>query len=342
MLSQVLIKNDKGNYEQACSSVPKNIFDKAIYPFPENKGQGNVTSFSIAQGLALGICRCRLNQDYMALFKFEKPMFSLGFSLKGHSWFRNRLHPKSLTVEPGQSYAHFFEDRVYERKIKAQQEVLSLAMLVSPGYLLKLLDPEQHQDAQGRALIEKIVSDRHYYTGHGMTARMKTTFFQILNNTHQGRIGRIYLESKALELIALKLDQIYQPTCFPAKSISITPGLKEQIYHARDLLVKNLQFPPSLRDLAKQARISHSRLTNGFKTVFGCTVFEYLRKERLSYARMLIEKKTVDLTWVAYESGFCSSSHFAASFHKEYGIRPSEYRKSLTNPKTRDAASNFR
>ncbi len=63
--------------------------------------------------------------------------------------------------------------------------------------------------------------------------------------------------------------------------------------------------------------------------MFGYTVFEYLRKEWLSYARMLMEENPVDLTWIAYESGFCSSSHFAASFFKEYGVRPSDYRKSL-------------
>ncbi|XPS88360.1 putative transcriptional regulator, AraC family [Desulfosarcina variabilis str. Montpellier] len=107
------------------------------------------------------------------------------------------------------------------------------------------------------------------------------------------------------------------------------PGGRERICRARDLLIKKLAYPPSLRELAEQVGMSHTQLSKGFKAVFGCTVFEYLRKERLSYARMLIEEKSVDLTWIAYESGFCSSSHFAAAFFKAYGIRPSEYRKSL-------------
>lgn len=110
----------------------------------------------------------------------------------------------------------------------------------------------------------------------------------------------------------------------------MSSGDRERICRARDLLVKNLSYPPSLRKLAGQVGMSHTRLNKGFKMVFGCTVFEYLRKERLSYARMLIEKNLDDLTRIAYESGFCSSSHFAASFLKEYGIRPSEYRKSLS------------
>ena len=159
---------------------------------------------------------------------------------------------------------------------------------------------------------------------------MKTALFQILNNPHRGRVGKIYLESKALELIALKLEQIFQTDCRPQKGLQFTPEERERIIHTRDMLVRQLQHPPSLRELAAQIGMSHVRLSRGFRMVFGCTVFEYLRKERLSYARMLIEEKPVDLTWVAYESGFCSSSHFAASFFKEYGLRPSEYRKALT------------
>ena len=42
-----------------------------------------------------------------------------------------------------------------------------------------------------------------------MTAQMKTTIYQILNNPHKGRVGNIYLESKALELIALRLEQVF-------------------------------------------------------------------------------------------------------------------------------------
>jgi AraC-like DNA-binding protein len=159
---------------------------------------------------------------------------------------------------------------------------------------------------------------------------MKSIFYQILNHPHQGGIGRIYLESKALELIALKFEQILQPMCSPKRNIPMVPDDCERICQARDLLVNKLRYPPSLGELAAQVGMSHARLNRGFRKVFGCTAFEYLRRERLSYARMLIEEKPADLTWVAFESGFCSSSHFAASFLKAYGIRPSEYRKSLS------------
>ncbi len=345
MLSQVLIKNDKGSYVQFSSSTPKNEFDKSyelIRPLPRKKGRGHFSSFSICEGLAVGLCHCRFDEDYIAQSTLKNPLISLGFCIKGYSLFRNVCcHPDPVVAAPGRSYAYFFEESVVEREIKGQQDVLTLGILVSPDFLIQLFNPTLHQDTQYRDTqyrdtLEKMLESRHFYADHIMTTQMETTVYQILNNPHKGEIGKIYLESKAVELIALKLEQIFQPDYSSNRNAPMVPEDRELIFQVRDLLVKNLQYPSSLRKLAKQVEMSTPRLTKGFRTVFGCTVFEYLRKERLSYARMLIEENPVDLTWIAFESGFCSSSHFAASFFKEYGIRPSEYRKSIymTNRET--------
>ncbi len=336
MLSQVLIKNEKGDYVNFRPSASKGEFinsNEVIRPLPEQKGRGHFSTFAICEGLALGICRCTFDEDYMAQFTLEKPLLSLGFCIKGHSLSWNSRQPDPVAMVPGRSYAHFFEDRVVEREIKGQQEVLTLAIHVLPDFLIKLLNPIHHQDAQYNDTWEKTFKSRLFYTDHIMTTQMTTTIYQILNNPHKGRVGNIYLESKALELIALRLEPVFQPNCSSITNTSMKPDDKERICRARDLLIKKLQCPPSLRELARQVGMSHTQLSREFRMVFGCTVFEYLRRERLSYARMLIEESPVDLTWVAFESGFCSSSHFAASFLKEYGVRPSEYRNRFRSVK---------
>ena len=331
MLSQILIK-DQGGYVDFKPIVPE---DKAmdsnevIRPLPRRKGRGHFSSFAICHGLDLGICRCRFDQDYMARFTLERPFFTFGFCLKGHCLSRGTSLSSSMPMIPDRSSACFFKGRVVERKIKGAQEVLALAIHISPDFLLKLLNPDPHRNTQYSDIPEQLFQSRRFYADHIMTAQMKTSIYQILNNPHKGRVGNIYLESKVLELIALRLELVSQPDGVLRKNCPMGPDDRARICLARDLLVKNRQFPPSLRELAGQAGMSHTQLNKGFKAVFGYTVFEYLRKERLSYARMLMEENPTDLTWIAYESGFCSSSHFAASFFKEFGVRPSDYRKSL-------------
>ncbi len=332
MLSRILIQNKKGDYVDFRPSPPENEeinADELIRPLPKKKGSGHFSSISLCGGLSMGSCQCRFDEEYMGRFISKKPLFSLAFCLKGQSLTRDSLHPDPVTMVSGRAYTLYYDDPVIERIIRGQQEVLSLAIHVSPEFLIQLLAPAQHQGGAYQDTLDNILKNHRFYAEDRMTNQMKTTIFQILHNPHKGRISNIYLESKALELIALRLEQVSYQECSTKRIGPIRPQERERIYRARDLLVRKLHSPPSLRDLARQAGMSHSRLTNGFKMVFGRTVFEYLRKERLAYARMLIEEKPVDLTSVAFEAGFCSSSHFAAAFLKEYGIRPSEYRKQV-------------
>nr|WP_319396285.1 AraC family transcriptional regulator [uncultured Desulfobacter sp.] len=333
MLSDVLIKNNQGDFVDFKPLASENALinsNEIIRPLPEQKGRGSFSSFSICEGLGIGICRCQFDEDYTARFTLKNPFFSFVFCIKGNSLLPCGLCPVSqVSVSPGRSYAGFFDDRVAERKIKGRQEVISVAIHVAPDFLMELFSPSHLRGAEFADSLENTFKSYHFYRAHIMTSQMKITIYQILNNPHKGRVGRIYMESKALELIALRLEQVVQPDCFPESPPLSSPGDRDRIFRARDLLIKKLSYPPSLRELARQAGMSHTQLNKGFRKVFGCTVFEYLRKERLSYARMRIEENPDDLTRIAYESGFCSSSHFAASFLKAYGIRPSEYRKSM-------------
>jgi AraC family transcriptional regulator, transcriptional activator of the genes for pyochelin and ferripyochelin receptors len=333
MLSRVLIKNGKGNYVQFNTSASEDQSARPyerIRPLPPTIGKGHFSSFALDEGLGVGVCRGRFDREYNARFTSKGPLFYFVFGLKGHALTWNSCRPDPVVMAPNRSSVYFFGDPDSERKISGRQDVLSLVIHVSPDFLRKLLDPGHRWDARHEVGLESILNDGHFHSDDLMTAQMKTAFFQIVNNPHQGRIGRIYLESKALELIALKLEQVFQETRCETDNPPLSPEERERIYHARDMLIGRLQYPPSLRELAGQVGMSHARLSREFKKFFGCTVFEFLRRERLSYARMLIEEKPADLTWVAFESGFCSSSHFAASFLKAYGIRPSEYRKSLS------------
>jgi AraC-like DNA-binding protein len=332
VLSNILIKDHKGAYVDFKPFMPEDQLtssNEVIRPLPRQKGCGHFSSFAVCKGLDIGICRCRFDEDYMARFTLEKPFFTFGFCIKGHCLLQGSSLAYAVPMAADRSYACFFKGRAVERKIKGQQEMIALAIHVSVDFLLNLLNADQSQDAHDSDLPGRMIQNRRFYADHIMTAQMKTAVYQILNNPHKGRVEQIYLESKALELIALRLEQVFRTQIFAGCNTAMGPDEMDRICRARDLLVENRQFPPSLRELAGHAGMSHTQLNKGFRAMFGCTVFEYLRKERLAYARMLMEENPADLTWIAYESGFCSSSHFAASFLKEYGIRPSAYRKSL-------------
>ncbi|WP_051309172.1 helix-turn-helix domain-containing protein [Desulfogranum japonicum] len=331
MLSKVLIKNGNGdyvNYSPADNEKRGANLGEVIRPLPADKGKGYFSTILIRKELEFGVSRCKFDEDYSAKVTWPKPSVCFGFCISGQTLSWNSCHPTQVAMTPGNSYVHFFEDPVLERRTSGRQDLQSLVIRVSPEYLLDLLDPNRRTDAQSHGQLVKGLRRGSLFFENVITPEMKAVLFQVFNNPHSGQVGRIYLESKALELIAFQLEQM-AGVPDQLKNPFMSAEDKDSIHYARELLINDLQFPPSLTKLAKQVGMPHTRLNRGFKKVFGCTVFEYLRKERLLHVRKLIEEDPVDLTRIALESGFCSSSHMATSFYKEYGIKPSEYRRTL-------------
>ena len=135
MLSKIFIKDHNGGYVDFKPFVHEGgLMDtnEVIRPLPRQKGSGHFSSFALCKGLYLGICRCRFDQDYMARFTLKSPFFTFGFCIRGQSLSQGSCNRYSVPMESDRSSAYFFKGRVVERKIKGQQEVLALAIHISP------------------------------------------------------------------------------------------------------------------------------------------------------------------------------------------------------------------
>src|SRR5262249_14332323 len=66
------------------------------------------------------------------------------------------------------------------------------------------------------------------------------------------------------------------------------PDDRERIHAARARLLADMRDPPTLGALAAEFGMSEKRLNAGFRKVFGATVFETLRNERLEHARVAL------------------------------------------------------
>ena len=76
--------------------------------------------------------------------------------------------------------------------------------------------------------------------------------------------------------------------------------------------------------------ISPTPLKECFKSVYGAPVFKYMRSYRMNYAAHILRSNNkIKIIDVAGLVGYDSPSKFAASFRKEMGKSPLEYRKSF-------------
>jgi len=79
-------------------------------------------------------------------------------------------------------------------------------------------------------------------------------------------------------------------------------------------------------DLARQIRLSVSRLQHLFKQEMGMTIVEYQRRLRLDRACSLLETTQLSVKQIAAQVGAQDSSHFIRDFTKYKGLSPRRYR----------------
>lgn len=99
----------------------------------------------------------------------------------------------------------------------------------------------------------------------------------------------------------------------------------ETLRQARQLLIGNLQDPPTIEGLAREVGLNKNKLQSGFKAMYGTTINRYLRDARLRHAKMLLTEDLKSIGEIAEEVGYSNSSQFSRRFQERYGLLPSHY-----------------
>ena len=149
---------------------------------------------------------------------------------------------------------------------------------------------------------------------------------QIATCPLHGPSRAFYLGGKALEMTALGLEDLLadQPPGSAAEARLNSADL-ERVQAARELLCRDLQHSPPLATLARQVGLNARKLTEGFRQLFGSSVYAYLQEVRLSEAYRLLASGESNVSSAAYRVGY-SPAHFSIAFRKRFGVSPRELR----------------
>lgn len=92
------------------------------------------------------------------------------------------------------------------------------------------------------------------------------------------------------------------------------------------LMEEQFQQRPSLREIARSAQLSPSRLRHIFKAETGVTPTQYLRSLRMRQAKKIMGAACFSVKEVMIRVGLSDKSHFERDFKKAYGLTPAQYR----------------
>ena len=106
-----------------------------------------------------------------------------------------------------------------------------------------------------------------------------------------------------------------------------TETMRPLLREAMTLIENNIEEPLTVPQIAKVLGVSQRQLERQFKKNVGCTVVQFGLLKRLQNARLLLISTDMSIRQIATASGFNTMSHFAFSFGKFFGRRPSDYRE---------------
>lgn len=144
---------------------------------------------------------------------------------------------------------------------------------------------------------------------------------QMLACPFSGNLRKIDLESKCLTLLLGEIRRLATLSSSEEHCCTSCP----QMFQAKKLLLKDLEKPPTISNLANLVGMSESSLKRAFRKSFGIPIYTYFQSYRLEHAKKLLSNGKMNVTEVAFTVGYSNHSHFSRAFKRQFGLSPKSY-----------------
>lgn len=332
-LSFTEIQRAIADFEQQVGGQCQLEPSETLFRFPASLGQGYLRGIQLRDGLDLFIQEHILTEnlllDFQPLF-LQNSFADLSFCLSGQcsgivpglsSHYTMRAREMSFSTVPNAAGSVEFS---------AGEQFNLVDIILSPTLILNLigedlakLPPSWQSNLQQGASSPLL----HFSQIPAEIAQILT---KVIHCPYQGVIRSLYLEGKALELIALYFSQFYDSQNQP-QSAPLSRRETDRLRESRALLKQNLMSPPSLAELSRQVGLSERKLQQGFRELFGTTVFGVLHNDRMEYARQLLEMQQMSIGAIADAVGISHRGYFSKAFKRRFGSTPREYARRFSS-----------
>ena len=256
--------------------------------------------------------------------KIDSSFIQFHFCLKGESQFLFNNGNYTLNV-PEETSLLLYNP---QRDLPIHLEVKPNSWLVSVIISIKKFHGLFSQEADYITFLSEDNRDKKYYKDGKISPSMAIALNQLVNYNLNQSIRTIYFKAKAYEVLSLYFNRSEDA------DIEQCPFLVDEsnvlkIRKAKDIVISRLAEPPSLQELADEIGLTLKKLKEGFKQIYGDSVFSFLLDYKMEVARKLLESGAHNVNEVGLKVGYSTSSHFIAAFKKKYGTTPKKYVQSI-------------
>lgn len=180
------------------------------------------------------------------------------------------------------------------------------------------------QGSEEIAFLNQENINKKYYADRPITPLIALAVNQLFQIRINGPAEDVFSKAKAFEILALFFNKEEGTDVEQCPFLNDEQNV-ERIRLAKKILLQRMTSPPTLKELSREIGLNEYRLKEGFKNIYGKTVFQYLNDYRLDVARHLLDSGSLKVNDAAYQIGYTNPSHFIAAFRKKFGLTPKKY-----------------
>ena len=159
-----------------------------------------------------------------------------------------------------------------------------------------------------------------------LCGRTRMVLETLLNHSYTDSLENIFINAQSQMLLLYSMECMVgekEVEGFQCKFLA-NEADREKIVQAREVLLRHIGEPLTIKELSRKVAINECYLKKGFKEMFGTTIFDFYQGQRMEHARYLLYEKGLSVTEVSVMLGYSSISHFSTAFKKHTGLKPCE------------------
>ncbi len=298
---------------------------QSMQRIPVEVGNGYAQRYILNPSIEIFISDATFHEDItMREEVHDSPLYALAFCLEDpfHWWMDGSK--KIYEIGGGESYVF---NGVYEDSTctyQAGKRFLGLSLRYDPDTLAGIV---AHMGKGYAPVPPGWDGDR--FNAKKFSPTIRLILNDIIHCRYRGDIKKIYLEGKALELLAVYLDELILENGKSDALPKLSPADANALRHARRILDDSIVSPPTIGQLSRLVCLNEYKLKAGFRELFGMPVHAYIIDKRLELARLLITEQRMSVAEAALFVGYSNTNYLTKKFKAKYGTKPSEYRQLL-------------
>ncbi|MFM1877141.1 MAG: hypothetical protein RLZZ241_7 [Bacteroidota bacterium] len=175
--------------------------------------------------------------------------------------------------------------------------------------------------------------DHKYYHQQTISPGIAVVLSQLWNLNIHTSVRTLYARAKAYELLALLFSQNTSNTAEQCPFLVDGDNLR-RIRRAKEIIIDRMAEPPTLKALAEEIGLPLKKLKEGFRQVYGDSVYSFLFEYKMETSRKMLESGNYNVNEVGLKVGYSTASHFIEAFRKKYNTTPKKYLVALSQQGT--------